>query len=164
MLPTQSELRSMLEYDPLTGIVTWKENRSNMIKGSVAGCVHSSGYRVIGLNNKTQRLQRVIWVYMFGHIPEGFYIDHINGNKLDNRLENLRLATNNQNQQNRPAPKNSSSGYRGVTWHKQVNKWMSRICHNGERTTIGFFDSAEEAYTAYKKEANKLFTHHNRLP
>ena len=164
MLPSQSELQSMLEYDPATGIVTWKEGRSNILKGSVAGCLHPSGYKVMGFNNQTHRLQRIIWVYMFGYIPEGFYIDHINGNKIDNRLENLRLATNNQNQQNRPAPKNSSSGYRGVTWHKQMNKWMSRICHNRKRTTIGFFDSAQEAYDAYREQANQLFTHHDRLP
>ena len=164
MLPSQSELRSMLEYDPITGIVTWKEGRSNVFKGKIAGCLHSSGYKVMTFNSKTHKLHRIIWVYLFGHIPEGFYLDHINGNKIDNRLENFRLVTANQNQQNRPAPKNSSSGYRGVSWHKKVNKWMSRICHNRKRITIGFFDSAEEAYAAYKKEANKLFTHHDRLP
>jgi len=135
-----------------------------MVKGEVAGCLHSSGYKVMTFNSQTHKLHRIIWIYLFGHIPDGFYIDHINGNKVDNRLENLRLATNNQNQQNRPAPKNSSSGYRGVTWHKKINKWMSRICHNGNRITIGFFDSAQEAYDAYREKANQLFTHHDRLP
>ena len=161
---SQDELNSILEYEPLTGILTWKDNRSNMIKGSIAGSLNCSGYKTITINSKTFRVQRIIWIMMFGHIPNGFFIDHINGNKLDNRLENLRLATNSQNQQNRPAPKNNSSGYRGVTWHKQMNKWMARICYKKKRKLIGFFDSPEEAYQAYKKEAKEIFTHIDRLP
>jgi len=164
MTLTQEELRSIFEYNPFTGVARWKEGRSNMVQGSLAGCLHGSGYKVVTINSKSQKLHRVIWIMLFGDIPDGFYIDHINGNKIDNRLENLRLATNSQNQQNRPAPKNSTSGYRGVTWHKQVNKWMARICIKGERKTIGFFDTAEDAYEAYKKEAKKVFTHANRLP
>jgi hypothetical protein len=160
----QEELKSIFEYDPMSGIVRWREGRSNMVKGSIAGCIHGSGYKVVTINSKTYKLHRVIWVMLFGQIPNKFFIDHINGKKFDNRLENLRLATNHQNQQNRPAPKNNSSGFRGVTWHKSVDKWMARISHNGKRTTIGFFDTAEDAYEAYKTEAKKLFTHIDRLP
>jgi hypothetical protein len=161
---SQEELNSILAYDPLTGILIWKDNRSNMIKGSIAGSVNSAGYKTITINSKTFRVQRIIWIMMFGYIPNDFFIDHVNGNKIDNRLENLRLATNSQNQQNRPAPKNNSSGYRGVTWHKQMNKWMARISHHGKRKLIGFFDSAEDAYKAYKNEAKEIFTHIDRLP
>lgn len=160
----QDELKAIFEYDPIDGTVRWKDGRSNMVKSSVAGCIHSSGYKVVTINSQSYKLHRVIWIMLFGHIPNGFYIDHINGIKSDNRLQNLRLATNHQNQQNRPAPKNSSSGYRGVNWHKTVNKWMARICHHGNRKTIGFFDTAEEAYEAYKAEAKTLFTHADRLP
>ena len=135
-----------------------------MISGSLAGCVNKSGYMVVSINSKTYRIQRVIWLYMFGRIPAGFYIDHINGNKLDHRICNLRLATNKQNQENRAAPQNSSSGYRGVGWHKGCQKWMARISHNKTRKTIGFFESKEEAWQAYKVEAAKLYTHADRLP
>lgn len=164
MYPSQNELNSILAYDPLSGILTWKNNRSNMIQGSIAGSINGSGYKTITINSKTFRIQRIIWIMMFGHIPEGFFIDHINGNPLDNRLENLRLATNSQNQQNRPAPKNNTSGYRGVTWHKSANKWMARICYKRKRITIGLFDNAEDAYKAYKEKAKNIFTHANRLP
>lgn len=161
---SQDKLKSIFEYEPVTGILRWKEARSNMIKGSIAGSIHPSGYKVVTIESESYKLHRIIWIMLFANIPDGFYIDHINGIKFDNRLENLRLATNSQNQQNRPAPKNSSSGYRGVTWHKQMQKWMARICHNGKRTTIGFYDNAEDAYEAYKKEAITLFTHLDRLP
>lgn len=161
---TQEQLKELFTYDPLSGILCWKEGRSNMVKGSRAGCVNGSGYMVLSINSKSYRLSRVIWMYMFGSIPDGFYIDHINGKKTDNRLCNLRVASNKQNQENRPAPSNTTSGYRGVTWHKSYNKWMARICHNKKRETIGFFETAEQAYQAYKDRAAKLYTHADRLP
>jgi len=119
---------------------------------------------VVTIDSKSYRLSRVIWTLMFGVIPDGFYVDHINGNKTDNRLCNLRLVTGKQNQENRPAPRNTTSGYRGVCWHKAAQKWMARICHNGKRETIGFFDTAEDAYAAYKNRAKQLYTHANRIP
>lgn len=161
---SQTELKEMFLYEPETGFLRWKDARSNMIKNSKAGCKNASGYLIVSINSKSHRVQRVIWMYIFGHIPDGFYIDHINGNKTDNRLCNLRLATNSQNQQNRPAPQNNSSGYRGVTWHKQANKWMARICHHGKREMLGLFETAEEAYEAYKSKASEIYTHVNRLP
>jgi len=164
MTLTQELLQNLFKYNPLSGHLTWKQGRSNMVAGSLAGCVNKSGYMVVSINSKTYRVQRVIWLYMFGRIPTGFYIDHINGNKLDHRLCNLRLATNKQNQENRAAPQNSSSGYRGVGWHKGYKKWMARISHNKQRKTIGFFENKEEAWQAYKAEAAKLYTHADRLP
>jgi len=164
MYPSQEELKEIFEYDPLTGLLTWKQGRSNVVAGSKVGTINNRGYSLCTINSKSFRINRLIWILMFGHIPEGYYIDHMNGVKSDNRLQNLRLATNSENQQNRSCPKNSTSGYRGVTWHKQMLKWMSRICHNKKRITIGFYDTAEEAYKAYLEYANNLYTHADRLP
>lgn len=161
---SQNELKDLFSYDPLSGFLCWKNGRSNMVKGSRAGCVNKSGYMIITINSKSYRLSRVIWIFMFGSIPDGFYIDHINGNKTDNRLCNLRVVSNKQNQENRPAPRNTTSGYRGVNWHSSYKKWMARICHNKKRETIGFFDTAEEAYQAYKNRALQIYTHADRLP
>jgi len=135
-----------------------------MVSGSRAGCVNKSGYLIVTIDSKSYRLARIIWILLFGFIPAGFFVDHINGNKTDNRLCNLRLATNKQNQENRPAPKNTTSGYRGVCWHKTAQKWMARVCHHGKRETIGFFDTAESAYEAYKARVQQIYTHADRIP
>ncbi|NDC49514.1 MAG: HNH endonuclease [Micrococcales bacterium] len=164
MTPTQEYLKAIFEYNPVDGVVRWNICRSNMVKGARAGCINKSGYIVVTVDSKTYRLTRLIWIYMFGHIPDDFHVDHINGNKIDNRLCNLRLVTNKQNQENRPAPRNTSSGYRGVTWHKACSKWMARICHHGKRETIGFFETADDAYSAYKQRASELYSHTDRLP
>lgn len=162
--PTQKQLHDALTYDPLSGEVRWKTGVSNMMAGELAGAKHPSGYIVITFNSRTYKLHRLIWILLFGQIPDGFYLDHINGNRTDNRLQNLRLATNAQNQQNRPAPKNNSSGYRGVCWHKQMQKWWARYTHNGVRYSVGMFDTPEAAYAAYKAAIKKVYTHTDRLP
>lgn len=85
--------------------------------------------------------------------------DHINGNGLDNQRSNLRDSTNKQNQENRGVPNNNTSGCKGVHWYKRYSKWQSRICHNGERIHLGYFDSLEYAMKARLEAEDKYFTH-----
>ena len=160
----QTELKKMFLYEPETGFLRWRDARSNVIKNSKAGCKNNEGYLLVTINSKSHRVHRVIWIYVFGYIPDGFHMDHISGNKADNRLSNLRLANESQNQQNRPAPQNNTSGYRGVTWHKQAGKWMARICLDRKRVCLGLFETAEEAYEAYKLKAYEIYTHIDHLP
>jgi len=82
-------------------------------------------------------------------------IDHINGDKLDNRRENLRSATRSQNKMNSGKPKNNTSGYKGVCWYKRGNKWRAQIGINGKLKHLGYFEDKEEAAKAYKKAAEK---------
>lgn len=88
-------------------------------------------------------------------IQDSREIDHIDCDKLNNQRSNLRYCSSQENKWNRPRFKNNTSGYKGVFWHKRVNKFMAAICINYKLKHIGYFDTAEEAAIAYKKEAEK---------
>lgn len=107
---------------------------------------------------KFLRLHRVILSRMLNRdLSSEEEVDHINGNGLDNRRNNLRLATKAQNQQNASKRKDNTSGYKGVTWHKASGKWYARIGSEDGHKNLGLFLTPEEAYEAYKKEARRRF-------
>jgi hypothetical protein len=144
-----------LDYDPATGIFTRKNSRDALYRRA-AGFVHHTGYMVIKLGNKPFLAHRLAWVWMHGEWPNEHYIDHINLNKLDNRICNLRKATHGQNVANsRPR---SASGQKGAYPVPGVkNKWQAQINIDGKTTTVGFYDSLEEAALAYRAAATKLY-------
>jgi hypothetical protein len=145
---TQERLKELLSYDPETGIFINLKSRGTAKIGSVAGC-KNRGYVCIRINSKSYLAHRLAWLYVHGNFPEK-YLDHMNEIRDDNRIINLRLATNQENQHNRSsANSDSASGYLGVGWHKQYGKWMTRIQLNGRRKHLGFFNTAEEASEAY---------------
>jgi hypothetical protein len=87
-------------------------------------------------------------------VSDGQHVDHINGDRLDNRKANLRIATRSQNQWNRGPSKNSTSGHKGVYWHKIRLQWMAAIEANGKRFYLGYFDSKSDAINAHKQAAD----------
>lgn len=95
--------------------------------------------------------------------PSGFDVDHINGNKLDNRRANLRICSRHENTFNQGLRSNNNSGYKGVSWRKQERKWIAQIQANGKRKTIGYFDSAIEAARAYDNAAIEAYGEYARL-
>jgi hypothetical protein len=95
--------------------------------------------------------------------PEGFEVDHINGDTLDNRKANLRIVTHRRNMHNMAAHSDSSSKYRGVYWNKQKGKWTVQICLDGKRQHIGHFVIEADAARAYNSEAIRLFGQYARL-
>ena len=88
--------------------------------------------------------------------PKGMHVDHINGNPLDNRKSNLRICTHAENQRNRGANKNNTSGYKGVSWHKRNKKWACQIKHNYKKIHVGNYATPEEAARAYDAKAKEF--------
>ena len=153
---TAEYLRSVLHYEPETGIFTWKVRTSRSVKvGDIAGCPGGGGYPQIRVQRRLHQAHRLAWLYVYGEWPED-QIDHINRIRTDNRISNLREVTNKQNNQNRSKPSNNTSGHPGVHWYKQRSKWQAQITHNQKQIHLGYFSILEEAISA-RKAAEKLY-------
>ena len=140
-----------LDYNPLTGIFTWRVKVNSRAKaGAVAGS-QSRGYWVIRVAGKLHGAHRLAWFFVYGEWPK--QIDHINGIQSDNRIANLRLATNAQNAQNSRC--RNRAGFKGVSPKK--GKWRATIKHDGRSIQIGTFASPEEAHAAYVAASRRLF-------
>ncbi len=144
---TQEELKEAFNYDPDTGLLKWKIKRGRSARGKEAGHVPSDGYRRVMLRGKLYQAHRLIWYLIHGDIPAGMTVDHINGDTLDNRICNLRLATISQNSCNRTAQENNKSGYKGVS--KKSRGYTAQICVQGVRHYLGYYPTPERAHTAY---------------
>lgn len=157
-MPTQAELKALFDYDPETGVLIWRYVKFRGDRcGVEAGYIDlPKGYRKVRFKLKRYYAHRIIWCWMYGEIPDGTEIDHINGVKADNRLSNLRAATSEQNKWNRTATRTSRTGIKGVTFHKPSSLYSVDIKKNGKRHHIGYFKTAEEAHEAYKEAAANL--------
>ena len=143
----QDELKNVLHYNPETGIFTWRVNRGPAKIGDVSGCPDKSGYIVIGLSGKRYKAHRLSWLYCYGEFPPS-QIDHINRVKSDNRIANLRLATNAENKQNTSKQRNNTSGCTGVYFQKNGGKWIAYIKLNNRQIYLGIYNTKEEAILA----------------
>ena len=152
-LPAAEDLWELFSYNPLTGQLHWRESRAGTSKGAAAGSRTRLGYHRILFKNVYYQAHRVVWAWATGKDPERA-IDHKNADKLDNRLWNLRLATQSQNGWNRSAQKDNSSGFKGVYWNHK--KWSAKITKKGQVHYLGSFDTPEEAHQAYCEAAADL--------
>lgn len=157
---TQTELKLHLHYNHETGIFTRLVSTAIRTKtGSVAGCKTKIGYLAIQINCKSYRSHRLAWLYVHGEFPIND-IDHINGIKDDNRISNLRDATDSQNHFNVESNKNNKSGFKGVSFYKVTNKWVAQASLSGKKHNLGYFTTPELASEAYQAFATK---HHGEF-
>lgn len=148
------ELLSTLSYDSETGIFKWlKTNSVVRVKGSIAGGV-SGGYICISINNVLYKAHRLAWFFTHGEFPSG-EIDHINCNKKDNRINNLRVVTTAENLRNRGMQKRNTSGVKGANRKKGRRGWEVRIGVNHRRIFLGTFDDIELAELVAKEAREK---------
>ena len=160
-LPSQDYLLQRLCYDMQTGVLTWKRSPklSNAINAKIANkpalsCLSASGYLRGRIDQKCVQAHRVIWKMVHGTEPEE--IDHINGDRSDNRIENLQASNRLKNSKNMRRRSDNSSGVTGVWWHKAKKKWAASINDNKKRIHLGLFESKEAANEARSKYKERL--------
>lgn len=155
-LITQTRLKELLKYDPISGLFAWRIQAGNRIHaGDLAGSQTQYGYWSIFVDGHRYQAHRLAWLYMTGDWPKD-ETDHINGNRVDNRFQNLREASKTINQQNQRKPrKDNTTGFLGVS--RNGAAFMSQICVNGEQKYLGTFKTPELAHIAYLE--NKRNSH-----
>lgn len=152
---TAERLRELLHYSPDTGVFTWTEARGWPTAGTVAGSKVNNGYIHICIDRHVLGAHRLAWLYVHGRWPSA-NIDHVNREKTDNRIANLREASNSENQQNTVITKRNKSGYKGVSWMARRSRWLAQIRLHGKVHYLGIFKLPEEAYAAYCAAAQRL--------
>jgi hypothetical protein len=174
------EAKQMLSYDPITGLIAWKERDARMFRatksktsgdicrwwnvrfaGKVAGATDKKGYVRLRIFGRAYQAHRVAWLLMTGEWPKND-VDHRNLIPSDNRWENLRDATESQNLANMRARRDNSCGVKGVHWVPKLGKWRSIITVMGEKFHIGYFDCIAAASLAYAVSADKHFGEFSR--
>lgn len=149
---TAERLREVLDYDPATGVMTW---RNTVKTRKTAGCKRRDGYVVIRIDDVLYYRHRLAWLYVFGIEPT-YTIDHINGIQGDDRFDNLRdvpIAINSQNQR-KASPRNKSNGLLGV--QRNHGGWQGHITVKGKRMLLGTYKTPQEAHQAYLRAKREL--------
>jgi hypothetical protein len=147
-------LNDLLEnFELIDNNFYWKKPRSGIAVGQKAGCLDNTGYIRIRFNQKKYLLHRLLYLYHHGFMPK--YVDHIDGNPLNNDIKNLRKVTFSQNRQNLKKQKNNTSGYKNVVWSISQKKWRVTLWANGKFMSFGGYDDIELAGLVAQEARNK---------
>lgn len=160
---TQKELKQLVSYDKSTGIFTWiKSNKYTKYNEGkeVGGIDKSTGYKTAFINGKKYRQHRLAWLYVYGEMPKQL-IDHINHDRADNRICNLREVNRSENSRNQKIAKNNTSGIMGVYYLKKTKRWYAQIRIYGKLNHLGYFKNKVDAIKARKDAEKKNNFHKN---
>ena len=171
-----AQVRELLDYDPSTGVFVWKHRGSkwfpgdehhrkiwnNRFAGKVAGNNRKDGYTVVVINYVRYTAHRLAWAHVYGEWPKN-EIDHIDGDRSNTRIANLRDVVRRVNQENLKRSRGETkSGLLGVTWDKKKNKWFARIKAGGRARFLGYFSDPNKAHEVYLKA--KVVLHEGYAP
>lgn len=153
------KLQALLQYDPLTGHFYWRSTRrGRALKGVVAGTIIAQGYVKITCLGRKFLAHRLAWLFVYGRWPS-HQIDHVNRVKTDNRIANLREATNAQNHHNMPVRRDNRAGVTGVCWNARNRNWRAYIVCEGKQVFLGGYATKEEAVAARRAAALAFHSH-----
>lgn len=163
-LPPSEDLHRMFRYDPETGVLTWNprtndERWNRVFADKPAGGVDGKGYVRIRTEGNNWNAHRVIWKMVYNEEPE--YVDHINGGRADNRLENLRSVTKLENARNAKRGRNNTSGVNGVHWVNREQRWRACIYVGGKKVSLGDYVEKADAVAARQKADREYGYHTN---
>ena len=148
---TFERANELLRYDAETGKLFWKVNRGTRAKaGDEAGCKQKQKYRRIAVDSKYYLAHRICWLLYYRKLPK-YAIDHIDGNGLNNKIDNLRDVQQAVNHRNQRMRNTNTSGVTGVSWNKQKEKWQALVQVNGKLKYLGLFTDIAEAEKVVKK-------------
>jgi hypothetical protein len=150
-------LHELFGYD--SGKLIWKVSRGRVHAGDEAGAIIPNGRKYVQVDGKKHLVHRVIWFLHNGDCPE--FLDHIDGNPLNNKIENLRPATKQQNAMNRKTRSDSSTGIKGI--YPKNNRFAASICISGVNKYLGTFNTKELAQAAYAQAAKLNFKEFARV-
>lgn len=152
----QERVRELFDYDAGTGELVWRTLTNNRVKvGAVAGTPRADGYRKISVDGRFYLTHRLVWLWHHGELPQ--YLDHIDRDPSNNRIENLRPATSIQNGGNMSKRSGTSSQWKGVCWSKRTRKWQANIRVNDKLRHLGRFTCEADAAQAYNGAAHEAF-------
>ena len=154
-------LNELCTYDKETGKLYWKAARQGVTVGKEAGALDKNGYSILRINYKRYRTHRVVFLMHKGYLP--VVLDHIDGDRANNRLDNLRPASLHQNQYNRKLNNNNKTGFKGVSYNAKQKMFIAAINHQGQRISLGSYNTPEEAdkvVRAAREELHGNFANH----
>ena len=145
-------LNKIFKYE--NGKLYWKEHKRGRKINKQVGHLSNTGYLQACIDYHNYSIHRLVFLMHNEYLQE--FVDHINGNKVDNRIENLREATASQSQHNKTTQKNNTTGYKGVSLFKRTGKYRARVKINGKEVNLGYFDTAQEAAEQRREAVDKI--------